>query len=100
MSPHGTVHSGRLQQSNAGATLELRSGNSFLNAQGGVQVAPQWQPTRSGDNAANHQKLGSVLSSSASRMDGADSEILAAGPPDWDADFRPRNSSRVYYAAR
>ncbi|KAH9574806.1 hypothetical protein CY35_01G078600 [Sphagnum magellanicum] len=100
LSPHDTVNSARLQQSNAGATLELRSGNSFLHAQGGVQVAPQWQPTRSGDNAANHQKLGSVFSSSASRMDGADSEILAAGPPDWDADFRQRNSSRVYYAAR
>ncbi len=91
MSPHESAHSTRLQQSNAaGGIMELGSGNNFLHAQGGVRMIPPWQPTRNSGNAVtmHYRALGSVLASSDSSVDGGDSEILAAGPGDWDADFR------------
>ncbi|CAK9227367.1 unnamed protein product [Sphagnum jensenii] len=91
LSPHESAHSTRLQQSNAaGGIMELGSGNNFLHAQGGVRMIPPWQPTRNSGNAVtmHHRALGSVLASSDSSVDGGDSEILAAGPGDWDADFR------------
>jgi hypothetical protein len=70
--------------------MELGSGNNFLHAQGGVRMIPPWQPTRNSGNAVtmHYRALGSVLASSDSSVDGGDSEILAAGPGDWDADFR------------
>ncbi|CAM6042723.1 unnamed protein product [Sphagnum compactum] len=89
-SPHESVHAARLQQSNASGIMELGSGNSFSHAQGGVRMVPQWQPTRNSGNAGtiHHQSWGSFLASSDSSVDGGDSETLAAGPVDWDADFR------------
>ncbi|KAH8969598.1 hypothetical protein BDL97_02G041900 [Sphagnum fallax] len=89
-SPHESVHAARLQQSNASGIMELGSGNSFSHAQGGVRMVPQWQPTRNSGNAGtiHHQSWGSFLASSNSSVDGGDSETLAAGPVDWDADFR------------
>jgi hypothetical protein len=100
-SPHESVHAARLQQSNASGIMELGSGNSFSHAQGGVRMVPQWQPTRNSGNAGtiHHQSWGSFLASSDSSVDGGDSETLAAGPADWDADFRQGNSSRVFSKA-
>ncbi len=100
-SPHESVHAARLQQSNASGIMELGSGNSFSHAQGGVRMVPQWQPTRNSGNPGtiHHQSWGLFLASSDSSVDGGDSETLAAGPVDWDADFRQGNSSREFSKA-